>query len=40
MLFPEPLFKLMILLALALMSVGAVSLIVMLLKDIKSKSLW
>lgn len=30
----------MILLALALMSVGAVSLIVMLLKDIKSKSLW
>jgi hypothetical protein len=40
MLFPESIFKLLILSSLLLMSIAAVALIVMLLKDIKTKNLW
>lgn len=40
MLFPEPIFKLLILLSLALMGGASIALIVMLLRDIKTKNLW
>lgn len=40
MLFPQPLFKFLILTALILMSIGALSLIGMLLHDIKANKLW
>ena len=38
--FSEPFFKTLILAALALMSIGAIALIVILLQDVKSKKLW
>jgi hypothetical protein len=38
--FSQPFFKVLILAALVLMSIGAIALIVMLLKDVKSKKLW
>ncbi len=38
--FSEIFFKLLILASLVLMAVGVVSLVVMLLKDIKTKKLW
>lgn len=40
MLFPEPIFKLLILSSLILMGGAAIALIVMLLRDIKTKNLW
>lgn len=40
MLFPEPIFKLLILSSLTLMGIAAVTLIIMLLRDIKTKNLW
>lgn len=38
--FSQLFFKILILTALTLMSIGAIALIVMLLKDVKSKRLW
>lgn len=40
MLFPESIFKLLILASLILMGVAAIALIVMLVRDIKTKNLW
>lgn len=40
MLFPKSLFNALILAALILMSIGALTLITLLLKDIKTKKLW
>ncbi len=40
MFFSKSFFEILILAALALMSVGAISLIVMLIQDMKTKKLW
>ena len=40
MTFSEPFFEILILSSLILMSVGAITLVVMLMKDIKAKKLW
>ncbi len=40
MFFSKSFFEILILISLALMSVGAISLIVMLFRDLKTKKLW
>ena len=38
--FPQPFFKILILAAIALMALGAITLVVMLLIDVKNKRIW